>query len=75
MTWRNDDPREVYVDQSTTIVVFSSLVLTTAWVLTTPAATYGDKDNWQVYGEGVNVDADEEWPDSWWWCLPPDRGY
>lgn len=75
--WRNDDPREVYVDQTQRIVVSTGpgLHLTYDARVSTGAHRLG-----QGYVAfpgrsrlGLGLYADDAWPEHWWWCLPPDR--
>lgn len=69
MKWRNDDPREVYVDMLVPIIVmdgpgsvFSGLVNT---------KDTGNFCLWKVSTDALleDLDPDDTWPDWWWWQL------
>jgi hypothetical protein len=77
--WSNKDPRDTYIDQLKTIVVYGPPQITIASVFTLGVGDGLTRDYWDVELPGeqahLSLDADEAWPDHWWWCLLPDRGY
>ena len=80
MTWSNKDPRDTYIDQRKDIVVcsgYAPMATTWAWVDTLGIADGASTDRWDVSVTDKEsdfypgLDAEDTWPDHWYWCLPP----